>query len=250
MRVKAVCAVLMATVISLSGCGKDGFTAGEALLVGAGVLQAAMLDEGQVKQLSARAAAKMDEENKVAPPGSAYAERLQRITRSVDQPGGIDFNFKVYMSDQLNAFAMADGTVRVYSGLMEAMPDDELRAVILHEIGHVVLDHSYDQMKKQLYTNAAFQALVSAGGTIGDLTQSQLGNIAYTAINAKFSQEDELEADRYAVKSLHRMGRDPYAMKRAIKTLQEKAGGGGGFLSSHPSNQTRIDKIEGTIQRL
>ncbi|ABC33497.1 putative Zn-dependent protease, contains TPR repeats [Hahella chejuensis KCTC 2396] len=234
----------------VSGCANNGAYTDSALALGAGVLQATTLSEEQVKSVSQQAADKMDKENKVAPSSSKYAKRLEAITRNLKNADGLTLNYKVYLSDQINAFAMADGTVRVYSGLMDVMPDDQVLAVMQHEIGHVKLKHSYKQMREKLLTDAAFQAVVSAGGTVGELTQSQLGQIAYAAVNARFSQSDELEADAYAVKSLHRLGKDPYAMKRSIETLQKKVGGESSFLSSHPSNEKRLEKIQEEISRL
>ncbi|WP_271272378.1 M48 family metallopeptidase [Aliamphritea hakodatensis] len=234
--------------LALTGCVKDSeLTMASAMMVGAGVLQAATLDEKQVVKTASLSAKELDKKNKVAAPGSQYDARLQRLVRGLENADGLNLNFKVYLDKSVNAFAMPDGTVRVHSGLLDAMPDDQVLAVIGHEIGHVKLKHSYNQMRSQLLTNTAFQAAASAGGDIGALTSSQLGGLAYKAINARFSQQDELEADRYAVKFLRSRNKDPEAMTRSIETLQAKYGSGGGFLSSHPSNSQRIDNLEKTI---
>ncbi|OZG70942.1 peptidase [Hahella sp. CCB-MM4] len=241
---------VIASTFILGGCQNGQYTQ-SALVIGQGVLQATTLSESQVVEASAAAAAEMDKKSKIAPASSTYAKRLANMTKGQTSINGVSLNYKVYISDQINAFAMADGTVRVYSGLMDVMPDDQVLAVMQHEIGHVALRHSYNQMRERLLTDTAFQAVGSVGGTVGELTQSQLGQLAYAAVNARFSQSDENEADAYAVRSLKGLGRDPYAMKRAIQTLQTKAGGGdGGFLSSHPSNADRLANIQKTIDRL
>ena len=105
-------------------------------------------------------------------------------------------------------------------------------------------------MQTQLLTDSAFSAAISVGGVVGELTSSQLGQLGRAAITAQFSQHDELQADEFSVQLLKRMGRDPYAMKRAIETLQAKYGKSGGFLSSHPSNPKRIENIQKAINRL
>ena len=238
-------------VLGSAGCASDGsFDSGKAMAVGAGVLQAVTLDENSVKQTASLTAKEMDSKNKVAPANSPYTQRLARITAGMDKAVGLNLNFKVYIADEVNAFAMADGTVRVYSALMDAMPDDQVLAVIGHEIGHVKLKHSYHQMQTQLLTDSAFSAAISVGGVVGELTSSQLGQLGRAAITAQFSQHDELQADEFSVQLLKRMGRDPYAMKRAIETLQAKYGKSGGFLSSHPSNPKRIENIQKAINRL
>ncbi len=235
----------------LGGCATDGrFDTGKALVVGASVLQATTLDANSVRETAALSAQELDAQSKVAPQESPYSQRLQRITQGLDQYGGLNFNYKVYLSPDINAFAMADGTVRVHSALLDAMPDDQVLAVIGHEIGHVALKHSYHQMKETILTDALFQGAVAVGGTIGTLTASQLGSLARSAVSAQFSQADELESDQFAVQLLKSRGQDPYAMKRSIETLRAKYGSGGGFLSSHPSNDDRIAKIEESIRKL
>lgn len=238
------------TLVLLTGCAADGsFDSGKALGVGAGVLQAVTLDEASVKQTAALAAQKMDSEAKVPAASNPYSRRLANLVRGLENYDGLQLNFKVYVSEDVNAFAMADGTVRVFSGLLDAMPDDQALAVIGHEIGHVRLKHSYRQMQSKLLTDSAFAAAISVGGVVGTLTESQLGQLGYTAVNAQFSQKDELESDQYAVKMLKKLGRDPHAMKRAIETLQAKYGSGGGFLSSHPASSKRIEKIQEAINK-
>ena len=244
--------MMMLVVVTslLAGCAADGgLDMGKALVVGGGVLQATTLDENSVKQTASLAATELDSKSNVAAENSAYMKRLNNMTRDLRNYDGLTLNFKVYINEELNAFAMADGTVRVHSGLLDAMPDDQVLAVVCHELGHVKLKHSYKQMRERLLTDAAFQAAISVGGTIGTLTSSQLGQLGHTVVTARFSQSDELEADAYAVKTLKKLGRDPWAMKRSIETLQEKYGSGGGFLSSHPSNPQRIEQIEEAIRK-
>lgn len=237
--------ILLLLILTLSGCAAESMFA-----VGAGVLQATTLDENSVRQTSALAAQEMDSKNQVAPANNPYSQRLEKLTRNLTHHDGLNLNFKAYLTKDINAFAMADGTVRVYSGLMDVMPDDQLLAVIAHEVGHVKLKHSYNQMRAQILTDSAFQGLVSAGGVIGNLSSSLLGKLGQTAINAHFSQQDEHEADAYAIKALKRWGHDPYAMRRSIETLEGIQSAKGGFLSSHPSNKARLDNIDQEIKRL
>lgn len=240
--------VVLSSSLLLGACAADGsFDTAKAMTVGVGVVQAATLDEDSVKQTASLAAKEMDSKNKIPNATNAYSKRLMTIVKGMENVDGMKLDFKVYVSEEINAFAMADGTVRVYSGLLDAMPDDQVLAVIGHEVGHVKLKHSYHQMQSKLLTDSVFAGAISVGGIVGDLTASQLGQLGYAAVNAQFSQHDELEADQYSVKLLKRLGKDPYAMKRAIETLQAKYGSGGGFISSHPSNPKRIKNIEAAI---
>ncbi len=105
-------------------------------------------------------------------------------------------------------------------------------------------------MKKQILTSTAFKAAASAGGTIGNLTQSQLGQLGFTYINAQFSQKDELASDQFAVKFLASNGKNPKAMRDSIETLSKLGGAKANFLSSHPSHAKRIQQIDAAIAAL
>lgn len=239
--------IIISATLVISGCTQGKFDSSKAIVVGVGVAQAITLDENSVKQTATLAAKEYDGKHTVAAANDAYSQRLFKMTNSLINYDGLQLNFKVYKADDVNAFAMADGTVRVYTGLMDAMPDDQVLAVIGHEIGHVKLKHSYRQMQTQLLTNATLQAAIGVGGIVGSLSSGQLGQLATGAVSAQFSQRDELSADVFAVKLLRDLGKDPRAMIRSIETLKAKFGAGGGFMSSHPSNDQRMANLEKAI---
>lgn len=190
-------------------------------------------------KMSARA---MDAEARIAPRNSKYTKRLNRLTKNLQSYDGLTFNYKVYLSDDVNAFAMPDGTIRVYSGLMDRMNDDELMAVIGHEIGHVKHQHTLNQYKKAYTAKAAAQGIAAFGGDTASKLAGEYGGIGLQFLDAQFSQTDELESDAYGVHFLHNQGRDPYAAASAQRKLQELGGGSGGLFSSHPPSSTRITK--------
>lgn len=79
----------------------------------------------------------MDANNQVCADDNEYTIRLKKLTEGLGDADGIPLNFKVYYVTDVNAFACADGSVRVFSSLMDIMSDEELLGVIGHEIGHV-----------------------------------------------------------------------------------------------------------------
>lgn len=79
---------------------------------------------------------------------------------------GVPLNFRVYRTPQVNAFATADGSIRIYSGLMDRMSDDELMAVVGHEMGHIRNSDSLGAMRKACLTSAIRNTLGAAGGVI------------------------------------------------------------------------------------
>ena len=216
---------------------------------GSGLVSAAFLDEDDVKAESREAAEEMDHLNKVGSASNKYAKRLSRLTSGLENYDGLELNFKVYLVTDINAFAMPDGTVRVFSSLMDIMEDDELMSIIGHEIGHVKFKHSYDQMRTAMVSQNTMSLLGQSGGNVGVVVNSELGQLAYRFVNARYSQSDELESDAFSVTFLRQQGIDPSASVRASKLLQREFGDSNSFLSSHPSNPKRIEALEGIIAR-
>ena len=101
------------------------------------VLQAATLRDEHVVATARRFVEYADAQQPALPAGDPYAERLERLTSRYAAVNGVPLNFRVYRTPQVNAFATADGSIRIYSGLMDCMSDDELMAVVGHEMGHI-----------------------------------------------------------------------------------------------------------------
>jgi len=222
----------------------DGLGAVTSLYKGVSISNEQLIAESKV---SAKA---MDKESKIAPSNSKYTKRLNKLTKGLKKYDGMTLNYKVYLSDEVNAFAMPDGTVRVYSGLMDIMKDDEVLAVIGHEIGHVAHKHSLNQYRKAYLLLATQQGVSAYGGTAGALAGSSYGDIAQSFLNAQFSQSDELESDQYGVTVLHKIGRDPYAAVSAQERLQEIGGAADSVFSSHPPSQKRIDLARAAADKI
>ena len=128
MKIRALLLAMgMATV--LTGC--QNMNSNGLLSSGAEAFQAYSLSDTQVIALSNQACTEMDGKATIAPAGSEYAKRLNKIATALgDNINGQAVNYKVYMAKDVNAFAMANGCIRVYSGLMDMMTDNEVEAVI------------------------------------------------------------------------------------------------------------------------
>ncbi|MDZ7582052.1 MAG: M48 family metalloprotease [Deltaproteobacteria bacterium] len=118
------------------GCGDTDVNL--ALQAASDAVSALTLDDEDVQRLLLQVAQQSDRKHEVAPPDNSHAKRLARLTDGHRKIDGHELDFKVYLSPTVNAFAIADGTIRIYSGLMDMMTDGELVFVIGHEIGHVV----------------------------------------------------------------------------------------------------------------
>ena len=128
--------------------------------------QALTLTDAQVENYVHQYIQQLDAQSQVLPESSPYTKRLRKIIDSFDGVNELPLNFKVYKEDQVNAFACADGSVRVYSGIMDVMTDDELAGVLGHEMGHVALHHTRKQMQKQMLTSATLQGIMPSSPAI------------------------------------------------------------------------------------
>lgn len=220
-------------------------------LVGAAsdLATAITLSDEDVANLCKESVEWMDTHNKVSDNDSPYTQRLNKLTENLKEVNGIKLNFKVYEVIDINAFACGDGSIRVFSSLMDIMDDDELLAIIGHEIGHIAGTDTKDAIKRAYLASAAAKAAGSAGGAMEKLSESQLGEIAQSFVSAKFSQKQEYAADEYGFKVCIENGRSPYGMTNALNKLVELSNGEKAsviqqMFSSHPDSEKRAAKMK------
>ncbi|MCF8057315.1 MAG: M48 family metallopeptidase [Desulfocapsa sp.] len=217
-------------------------------MAGAGIdaIKAVTLSDTKVILLAKEAAEYVDNNSKVTSPSSPYTRRLNMLVGEHLEEGEHTFNFRVYLSPQVNAFAMADGTIRVNSALMDMMNDGELRFIIGHEMGHVVRRHIKKKMMMAYGGSALRKAIASQNNLAGEISRSVLGSFAETLVNAQFSQQEEREADDYGLKFLIAKG---YEREAAVSALRKLAtlGRNHSFLSSHPAPDRRALRLEGQL---
>lgn len=196
--------------------------------------------------LSKAAVDKMDTENEVAGPTDGYTLRLNRVFGKYTAGEGYTLNYKVYKLKEVNAFATADGSVRVYSGLMDIMDDNELLAVIGHEIGHVANHDSQDAIKAAYKKEALLDAAASQSTTVASVTDSQLGKIGSAIIDSKFSRKQEAEADLFSYNFMKKNGYNVNAEESAFRILAKMSEGAQSsfidqMMSSHPDSKQRAE---------
>lgn len=252
-----------------SGCSMLGqqvdvgnISAGDVFSVGADAYKAATLSEEEVKKMATEVAQHEDANHKVAPVSSTYGKRLAKVVSRYHHEDGIALNYKVYIDPEVNAFSLADGTIRVNSGLMDKMNDEELLFVIGHEIGHIKNGHSKTRMQRAYAASAATKAVGSglssgAGSSIaaagvalgGDLITS----LASEVITAQFSQGDETESDEYGLQFISNSGHNSEAAVHALLKLADGSEGGGAgglvnkFTSTHPAPVARAEHMKELI---
>ncbi|MBR7004619.1 MAG: M48 family metallopeptidase [Bacteroidales bacterium] len=247
--------IIVATALMLVSCSEQ-FNAAYLLSSGAKLAQAATLSDEQIQAYVGQYVAQLDAQNNVLPETNAYVKRVRNLTKGITNVDGIPLNFKVYGTNDVNAFACADGSVRIYSGLLDQMTDDQVLGVVGHEIGHVALKHSRKQFQAALRNSAIRDAVVATGGAIAVLTASQLGDVGEALLSAKFSRKQENQADDYGYQFLVDHGRNPWAMATAFERLLTLSTGGASagsqaasssavseIFSDHPATETRIQRM-------
>lgn len=239
--------LLLATglIVLFAGCeDTDMRLATEA---GIDAYKAITLSDRQVGELAGKSSAFMDNEHSVAPVENPYAERLWSLVGDLHEQDGYTFNYKVYLRDEVNAVAMADGSIRIFSGLMDMLDDGELRFVVGHEMGHIVKQHTLKQLRLAYAASAMRKGLAAQAGVVADIARSQLGSLVERLTAAQFSQLEEKVADDYGLSFLEAQG---YAPENAVSALNKLAslGSGHSFLSSHPDPALRAERINLQIQ--
>jgi len=162
-----------------------------------------------------------------------------------DAPGWA-WETNVLTSKQLNAWAMPGGKMVVYTGLIEQLQltDDELAAIMGHEIAHSLREHARERISRQMTTGLAVgvaSALLGLGQAGSDLA----GMVANVTFNLPNSREHEIEADRMGVELAARAGYDPRAAVSVWQKMTQASGGGlPEFMSTHPSTTTRVRDLQ------
>lgn len=161
----------------------------------------------------------------------------------------------VEKNDQLNAYCMPGGKIMVYSGLIEKLntTDDELAAVIGHEIAHALREHGRERMSQAYVQQFGLQTLaavisrgVSTVASNASMQAASMGTKLFFALPN--SREQERESDRIGLELAARAGYNPQA---AITLWQKMEAEGSSkppeFLSTHPANENRISELRALI---
>lgn len=248
--------IVMLACMAIATPAAAQFNLKKAVSGAAKVTKAVTLTDEQMADYVKEYIAWMDEHNQVCADDDPYTVRLKKLTEGLTDVEGIPLNFKVYYVIDVNAFACADGSVRIFSSLMDIMSDDELLGIIGHEIGHVAKRHSKKAFRTELLTGALKDGVSAAGGVAAKLSDSQLGQLSQGLVNSKFSQKQEKEADDYGYEFLKENGKNPWGMVQAFEKFQKMEDEAGAkptyidrMFSSHPETVARIKRMTERCQK-
>ncbi len=187
------------------------------------------------------------------PQVSEYATRLGAALASKSDDRNRDWHFRIVDAEVVNAFALPGGFVYVNRGLIEhAGSASELAGVLGHEIAHVLLHHSAQQIEKAEKTNLGVSVVCGLTNICSSNAARVAINVGGAALFARFSRHDELQADSAAVGVLVRAGYDPQGIvsmfAKLLETREERPDLVAGWFASHPLEEDRIAAVTRVIR--
>jgi len=265
MKNKVIISLLIAGTVTLGGCTPVQTTKSGA--VGVDRKQYMLLSEKQVESMSAQSyvqTLKQAESKKALNTNQAETARVRAIAQRlipqtvVFRPDAANWKWEINVqeSKEVNAYCMAGGKIMVYTGLIDQLKpsDDELAAVMGHEIAHALREHSREQMSEAYAQQIGLVGLAAiVGVTSKDANKANtalaLGSsVAAVALTLPHSRRDEHEADQIGLELAARAGYDPNA---ALSLWEKMSKAGGGkppeLLSTHPSDASRMADIKRLI---
>ena len=257
MRLRILASALVGTVAAaaIAGCatvhttqaGSVGVDRSQAMLVSSAEVDKAASQEYAKTIAAARQKGALDRDPAQVQRVRTIANRLIVQTGAFrkDAPGW-KWEVHVITSDQLNAWCMPGGKMAVYTALIEKLKltDDELAAIMGHEIAHALREHGRERVSQQMATQLAV-GIASAALGLGQGGSQLAGMVAQVTFTLPNSRLHEQEADRIGVELAARAGYDPRA---AVSVWEKMAKADGGsppqFLSTHPSAENRIKDLQ------
>jgi predicted Zn-dependent protease len=184
-----------------------------------------------------------------------YINVLGDSLAAVADDRGLHWNFYVVDSKEVNAFAAPGGYIWVNRGLIERTTSlPQLAGVLAHEIGHVTLRHTVQQMQTGQRANIGLTlACILTNVCDYGITNTAV-QVGGGALFAKFSRDDETEADRAAVQYVTRAGITPEGIPEMFEILlkerESQAAGTQGWFSTHPLEEQRVRDSRAEIAKL
>lgn len=256
--IRIAAAALAASAVLLSGCQSVKTTSPGAVGIERTQRMSSMVSEADMRQqaeLAYRETLTKERQKGALNADPALTARVRAITNrlipasAAFRPEAAQWKWEVNVirSDQVNAWCMPGGKIAVYSGLITRLnlSDDEIAAVVGHEIAHALREHARERASEQM----GAQVLISGASILLGTGQagSDLGGVFYKAFfGLPNSRLHETEADRIGVEIAARAGYDPRAAITLWQKMSRASGATDGpeFLSTHPSADTRLKDLE------
>ncbi|HEY2065963.1 MAG TPA: M48 family metallopeptidase [Gemmatimonadaceae bacterium] len=230
---------------------RAAMVAGAALLAGC-----SSISQQQEVQMGQQTAAQVNAQLPMLndPTVNAYVNSLGRQIASHTSRADLDWQFRVVNSEVINAFALPGGFIYVNRGVLtHASNESELAGVLGHEIEHVVRRHSVKQIEQAQGANLGVGVACALTGVCQNTAAQAAIQLGGTAVFAKFSRQDEQQADEGGFNNVMNAGISPRGMLTFFQKLlaEEQANGGGNasaWFADHPGTTDRIADIQRMLQ--
>jgi len=221
--------------------------------------QVLLFDGAEMAKLGANSFIEMKAQETISqdPKVNSYVQCVSKqITDTLGKQSDFDqWEVVVFDSEQVNAFALPGGKIGVYTGLLQvAKNQDQLAAVIGHEIAHVQANHSNERLSSSQITGYGTQIAQTAIGSTeySAMGMAALGLGVQYGITMPYGRAQESESD---ILGLHLMNDAGFDAQQSIELWKNMAMASGGnepmeFLSTHPSNETRINNLQSELKKL
>jgi|SRR5699024_6460609 len=215
--------------------------------------QLQLFSQGELAKMGAESYQQIKQKTPITK-NKAVRNYVNCVAHALTREIGGEWEVTVFQSDEVNAFALPGGKIGVYTGLLDvAEGQGQLAAVIGHEVGHVLADHSNARMSAQFATSAGVQLLGAALGSSGSIggrqMMSALGLGAQVGLLLPYSRGQESEADLIGLKLMAQSGFDPREAVGLWRNMRDEAGGEPpAFLSTHPTSSDRIKALQNNMK--
>lgn len=256
---KWIPAVLLAALVAAcqtvqtTGAGTVGVDRGQMMMVSSQDVEQASAKEYDEVLAAARKAGALNQDPATVRRVRRIADRLIAQT-PVFRPDARAWQWEVNVltSKELNAWCMAGGKIAVYTGLMDRLhlTDDELAAVMGHEIAHALREHARERISQSMMTGLGVSIAGALLG-VGEAGHDLMSSVAQVTFELPNSRLHETEADRMGVELAARAGYDPRAAVALWDKMSAQSDGAPPqWLSTHPSHANRQRDLAEYAQRV
>ncbi len=247
---------VMLFALSLSACQTVNTTQGGTVGINRAQIMSPLVSSQSLMQqatLSYNGLLQKESKQGTLNPNAAQTARVRAIANrlipqvAVFRPDSVNWKWEVNViaSPQVNAWCMPGGKIAIYTGIIDKLKlnDDEIAAIMGHEIAHALREHAREQASEQSLVQIGMLG-AQLGGVSGN-TANMAGQLYKVGVGLPHSRTHEIEADRMGVELAARAGYDPRAAIGLWQKMSQMAGSAPPeFLSTHPSPQTRIQDLE------
>jgi putative metalloprotease len=208
---------------------------------GSDMIRATLINDKDMDKIARKDIKKLDDNQTIAKDIDQYYLDLQKVMKKIDIPKDLKLDVKVYLSPFLYIFSWSNGVIRVNSGIIEALDDNELLFLMAHEVAHIENKDYKGSYRKAHAMFAVEKAINMAGEAVSSVSNGLLDSVTSSMRKARFQKDEEFKADEYALSVLKKNGIKKKAAVDALEYLQYM---NAPYLLMHPTGHERIKHIK------